>query len=342
MINNIQAEKNYTISFLRVISMFFIVLCHISSWLNISFLALFFNYGVYIFFLISGFLYANKKIDNPSAWLISRLKKILLPYYLFAIPISIFYFYKNGFDLFEALKYLFCLQGINFITNSIPFSEIPPIGNLWFLTIILFCYLLTIIVKKIEKKFTPKLCVVAILLILFWTIPKIMTLLNIPNISLEYFVTYFIGYYIAKFNCKNTCRNFIIWGLLTFSSSIFLRLIAKHFISETYSSYYLIVVSATHLGLAISSYFICNFLVTRFAFLTKITTSNLWQNLDKLSYPIYITHYAFLNSITSVDNFGFSKLFSFIIFILLTLASSLLIYYIDKFIQNKLSKNLKA
>ena len=62
----------------------------------------------------------------------------------------------------------------------------------------------------------------------------------------------------------------------------------------------------------------------------------------KLSYPIYITHYAFLNSVTSVDNFGLSKPISFILFILMTITSALIIFYIDKAIQNKIYQNIKT
>ena len=286
---NQNTGRNYCISILRVLGMLFIILCHIASWLDIAFLEQFFNYGVYIFLFISGFLYANKEINSPSKWFLTRVKKLLIPFYLFVIPVSIVYFKINGFDGLEAIKYLFCLQGINFITPFIPFSEIKPLGNLWFVTIILICYLLTILVKKIEKKHKLNIAVIILILVAAWFIPKIMMCFNIPYISLEYFVTYFLGYYISKFKVKNTLPIFIIYGLFN-----------------------------------------------KFTIFIKIAKSNIWITFDKLSYPIYITHYAFLNSVTSVDNFGLSKPISFILFILMTITSALIIFYIDKAIQNKI------
>jgi len=333
---NQNTGRNYCISILRVLGMLFIILCHIASWLDIAFLEQFFNYGVYIFLFISGFLYANKEINSPSEWFLTRVKKLLIPFYLFVIPVSIVYFKINGFDGLEAIKYLFCLQGINFITPFIPFSEIKPLGNLWFVTIILICYLLTILVKKIEKKHKLNIAVIILILVAAWFIPKIMMCFNIPYISLEYFVTYFLGYYISKFKVKNTLPIFIIYGLFLFLASIGIRLVGKYCFDNSINNFYLLIVSATHLGLAVSTYFICNYLVNKFTIFIKIAKSIIWITFDKLSYPIYITHYAFLNSVTSVDNFGLSKPISFILFILMTITSALIIFYIDKAIQNKI------
>ena len=75
---NQNTGRNYCISILRVLGMLFIILCHIASWLDIAFLEQFFNYGVYIFLFISGFLYANKEINNHSKWFLTRVKKMLI------------------------------------------------------------------------------------------------------------------------------------------------------------------------------------------------------------------------------------------------------------------------
>lgn len=68
-------NKDYSISILRVIGMISIVLCHFFGWLKINALAQFLNYGVYLFLFISGYLYANKQIDNYKQWIVTRLKK---------------------------------------------------------------------------------------------------------------------------------------------------------------------------------------------------------------------------------------------------------------------------
>lgn len=128
--------------------MFSIVFCHLAGFLNISALAQFLNFGVYLFLFISDFLYANKEINNYKQWYFSRLKKLLIPFYIFSIPIIILYYCYNYINVLEIIKYTFCMQGINFIAEFIPFSKIEPLGNLWFITIIILCYLIMIPIKK--------------------------------------------------------------------------------------------------------------------------------------------------------------------------------------------------
>lgn len=331
-------ERNYAISILRVAGMFSIVICHFTGWLGIAFLQQFFNFGVYLFLFISGFLYANKDITNYGRWFLSRLEKILIPYYLFAIPVIIIYYCFNSIDIFEILKYLFCLQGLNFVLNGVQFTEIAPLGNLWFITIILICYLLTIIVKKIEKNKKPRASVVTIILVAAFAVSSVLNYFSIPCISLGYFITYFIGYYISKFKVKNSIFSFSILGVCLFAVSIIFRLLGKAYLDESNQSAYLIIASVTHLGVAVSSYFFVAFLTEKVNLLGKLAKSKIWTALDKISYCIYITHYAFLHSITSVDNFGLSKPLTIVLFMVFTLVSALLIYWVNGIIQKRLHR----
>ena len=59
--------KDNAISMLRFISMLMIIACHICQHYEIE-LAFWFNVGVQVFFMISGFLYGQKDINNPFAW----------------------------------------------------------------------------------------------------------------------------------------------------------------------------------------------------------------------------------------------------------------------------------
>lgn len=199
---NTAITKNYSISILRVVGMFSIVFCHFFSWLGFSFLSQFLNFGVYLFLFISGFLYANKNIAEPRNWFLTRLKKILVPYYIFAIPIVLLYFLSTGFDLIKSIIYLFCLQGVYFICSFIPFAEIEPLGNLWFITIILLCYLLTIILKNFEKKHNVSVVGATVVLLFIWLVPKILMCFSLPYIDTQYFVAYFYWILYFKIQCK--------------------------------------------------------------------------------------------------------------------------------------------
>lgn len=326
---NTAITKNYSISILRVVGMFSIVFCHFFSWLGFSFLSQFLNFGVYLFLFISGFLYANKNIAEPRKWFLTRLKKILVPYYIFAIPIALLHFLSTGFDLIKSIMYLFCLQGVNFICPFIPFAEIGPLGNLWFITIILLCYLLTIILKNFEKKHNVSVVGATVVLLFIWLVPKILMCFSLPYIDTQYFVAYFIGYYISKFNVKNNKWTFWLLGLFMFAVAIVIRLTAKMYLDGIYESEYLVFVSLTQIAVAVSAYFICTYLVNNFTILESMAKSKIWSLFDVMSYPIYITHYAFLTGMTSVSNFGFSTLISIVLFILFTVISSSILYLIN-------------
>lgn len=66
-----KAERNYGISLLRVLGMLAIVLCHVTGWMGIAILEQLFASGVYVFLLISGYLYGQKDIPHPGAWFLS-------------------------------------------------------------------------------------------------------------------------------------------------------------------------------------------------------------------------------------------------------------------------------
>lgn len=318
--------------------MFSIVFCHFFSWFGLPVLSQFLNFGVYLFLFISGFLYANKNISEPQKWVLTRLKKILIPYYIFAIPIALLYFLSTGFDLVKSIMYLFCLQGIYFICPFIPFTEIEPLGNLWFITIILLCYLLTIILKNFEKKHSVSVAGATVVLLLIWLVPKILMCFSLSYIDTQYFVAYFIGYYISKFNVKNNKWTFWLLGLFMFAVAIVIRLTAKMYLDGIYESEYLVFVSLTQIAVAVSAYFICTYLVTNFAILESMAKSKIWLLFDVMSYPIYITHYAFLTGVTSVSNFGFSTPISILLFVLFTIVSTSILYLVNNKIQIYLTK----
>jgi len=69
-----------TITVIRAAAMILIVLCHYVSWYpSISFVGQVFNVGVPLFFVISGFLYGGKTIENIPNWYIKQLIKISVP-----------------------------------------------------------------------------------------------------------------------------------------------------------------------------------------------------------------------------------------------------------------------
>lgn len=275
------------------------------------------------------FFVCKQKYSRTEKLVFNTVEENISSIYIFAIPIALLYFLSTGFDLIKSIIYLFCLQGVYFICSFIPFAEIEPLGNLWFITIILLCYLLTIILKNFEKKHNVSVVGATVVLLFIWLVPKILMCFSLPYIDTQYFVAYFIGYYISKFNVKNNKWTFWLLGLFMFAVAIVIRLTAKMYLDGIYESEYLVFVSLTQIAVAVSAYFICTYLVNNFAMLESMAKSKIWSLFDVMSYPIYITHYAFLTGMTSVSNFGFSTLISIVLFILFTVISSSILYLIN-------------
>lgn len=85
MLKNINGGgQNPRISFVRMIAMCMILLCHVFQEYGNE-LAWWFNVGVQIFLVISGFLYGGKRFEQPLPILKKQFVKITLPYYVFLL-----------------------------------------------------------------------------------------------------------------------------------------------------------------------------------------------------------------------------------------------------------------
>lgn len=64
IVYNKLGQRQASISMVRFIAMILIVVCHMFQYYDHE-LCHWFNVGVQVFFVISGFLYGTKEIDNP-------------------------------------------------------------------------------------------------------------------------------------------------------------------------------------------------------------------------------------------------------------------------------------
>ena len=132
-----------SISFLRIFATISILCCHLLPRFNSTMLqmsAQFFNVGVEIFLILSGFLYGKRKISDKityKKWLIKRAKRILIPMYLFLIILLIISLVREtNTSIINWIVYIFNLQAMEIYLNG---AE-----HLWYLTIAMFCYFITI------------------------------------------------------------------------------------------------------------------------------------------------------------------------------------------------------
>ena len=134
--------KDYSVSLIRLVALVFIVLCHFMQYYDNK-LAWWFNVGTQIFICISGYLYGMKDISDVTCFYRKRLEKILLPYYITLIcaGIAIFILARNQFSIASFVKAIF-LQ-----------ATIAGGGHLWFVKLILVCYLITPLLNAYKHKY---------------------------------------------------------------------------------------------------------------------------------------------------------------------------------------------
>ena len=142
---NITHSESIAISFIRVLAMCLIIACHFSqaSGYNIAFLL---NVGVQLFFLTSGFLYGKIEITHTWEFYKKRITKVYVPYIFF---VSVFLLLQGvlgtwQFNLRDVAIYALNLQG--FLSTTV-----DGLNHLWFLSVLMICYLITPLLQRLFK-----------------------------------------------------------------------------------------------------------------------------------------------------------------------------------------------
>ena len=140
------AEKDYSVSAIRFISLIMIIMCHIFQYYQLE-AAWWLNVGVQIFICISGYLYGQRRIKDTINYYKHRFIKILTPYYIVFLIAGILQF-LFAHDQFSWLSFgggLFCR------------TTIEGGGHLWFISLILMCYVITPLLDIYKQKYSSDL-----------------------------------------------------------------------------------------------------------------------------------------------------------------------------------------
>ena len=322
-----QSEQR-TISIIRNISMFLIILCHYVSWFpSISWTGQFFNVGVPLFFIISGFLYGTKKILSKRDFFIGRLKKIIIPLYVYYLLMSIILlvFDQGGnYEYLQIIKVILCLQGFcgGNIGNIIS-------SHLWFISYILLCYILTPFLQKFKNRYSICKIIITYLMCML-LINIIILLINKPNFLvwfigvLSYILSYYIGGKVHKIKYNSTINLYMIIGTIFLLT---IRIFAKLFLDiegvlgNVYSNCIAIDLHC------ITAFFIFLLLMSIcIQYFAKNDLFNIFMSkISKYSYDIYIVHYMFITGVLSIkDKLGNIIIESFVFFIATFLSAILL------------------
>lgn len=160
MSNSKTNTKNISsLTWLRATSVLMILACHYVEQnpnAYIRMLAQFFNIGVQLFFILSGFLAGYRGVVKPyGLWYGKRMQRIYIPFWIFLSVLAIVHITK-GMNVLTAdwLLLAFGLQG----------SLVGVWGaeQTWFLSVLLLCYLITPILSEIAARFSNRACRAAV------------------------------------------------------------------------------------------------------------------------------------------------------------------------------------
>ena len=266
MKNALSINESHAISYIRVLAMSSIALCHFLQALDSNW-AWVFNIGVQIFLLISGYLYGHKHIDGWISWFGKRFIRIYVPFALFFIAVIPVYAVSVKITAKQIVVYLLDLQGI--------LGGVKGLGHLWFLTAIALCYSITPILQKTRRwaRFLVWIVVAAAVIIF----------VKFPNYGYRssWFILYALGYYmavtpkIAKYALVVFCVGIMTWLLFHFSWESMMDIHSGWSMAFHCTGALLVVIC----GLLL-------FALMRNSYMPKAITM-----LDKYSFQIYIVHH---------------------------------------------------
>ncbi len=321
-------NRDLGISLLRVCAMLMICLSHFTRFLEISWMAQFLNVGVYVFLLISGWLYSTRRIAQPAEWLRGRWKKLCVPvlvWVLLVIPYEAFVRHElpRGLDV---LLFATNLQGLSWVLMFFPGIDLDGalggLGNLWFVTVIMLCYMLMLLVKRLEGRGVGRRRAL-------WGVGGLLAFfaLSAVRINLIYFLCFLLGYGLGKEKRELSGRGYAgVTAAMVLA--IALRLTAKHYFDDTL--FYLVdVVGLTHTAIALWIFYTVWLAAKRIGFVRALAATGLIRTLDDFSYYIYITHNFFLT-----ERFGLKAMvpglaLQTLLFCALTVATALAVKWLS-------------
>lgn len=335
---NQNENRDYSISMARFIAMVFIVVCHIMQRATYKInifgasieLAWWFNVGVQMFLFISGYLYGlqNQRGEQKlkaASFYSKTFKKILVDYYVFIILILL---------LSLSIKDLSYIKSEVF--GLLTFSKFPiGFGHLWFISTILFCYILTPIlleaIGQIDIKSDIGFCFKLIILLSFLSI---IIFIFFKNFNPTYIACYTIGIIYSRFE-KRIFRFFISAITIFTISLVFIQLYVEYYsgwnikdlgIWKVYSDY-------VHVFLGVTLV-----ILIRLAFskIKECRVLNLLKWSDKYSYDVYLVHHIFIQSPVACDNYISDKIIATFIAIIMTIVCAMILNCLSKLVKQAL------
>ena len=308
---------------IRLLAMLSIIACHFCQYYNSEW-AWWLNVGVQVFFIISGYLYGSRYIYAPVPWLKKRFVKILTPYYIFLTLAIVGYLIVSPERLGLA----------NVISSYFVVGTIQGLSHLWFISYILFCYLITHYLAAIRDYLSKKN--------MLYSLGSIVVIVGVYSI-IEILINghfrpgrvgcYILGYFTAVFvnRLGEKTINICFWISLiptAISNYVYCHL---HYIKGLEMKGMLVHI--TDYSHAFLGYSITMLLMIAFK---TIKESSLLEYSDKYSYEIYLVHQLFILSPLTLLSLFRSRIANITISLVAIYVSGVMLNYMNKAVQSRL------
>lgn len=315
------------ISCIRFVAMILIIACHILQGLSLE-AAFWINVGVQIFFVLSGYCYGGKKIENMKNWYKKQLRKIVVPYIvLCAIFMVILYLFENiGLNQYDKFYLFGKLIGFQAWIGTIPY-----LTHTWFISYIILCYLITPFLQNIHAE---KIGSILINILVFTLFCQLAASYGIINIDASYIMLYLFGYFFKKAeDSKKQESKLTILFFVLMMITLPIRILVQYYNNLAILKVldYIHVTPAIFISYHHALLGIVLFLIMQRLF-RKIRYNKFLEISDRFSYFVYLTHQIFILFAFSLLQITENLFVNIILILLAIIISSIGLYYINKFV----------
>lgn len=326
-------EFDYSISLIRIIGCLLIFICH---WMMVmgnpavARLSQIFNVGVFVFFIISGYLYGTKYIDKRylSKWYFQRIIKLFVPLYL-VMTVVFIGMRMQGLYVSSEQYIVFGLNLQGF------FGKVQGGAQLWFLTVIMICYIVTPLYQKMKELDKKIIIFIGSVYFIIQIVTSIAGLGNVPN-YLMYIGVYGMAYFVLpKIYNRITKKELIIYTIIMLIA-MGIRLGTRSCLDGT-NIYDYIVALYTHLILGIWIVVAIKYFYEE---VKEKLNHDLIKKIDGYTMEIYMVHVMFMYPpFQMMGRYGTAV--DTVMVIICTVISAFLLKAVETFVVNKISKHIK-
>ena len=312
-----EQKRDLSISFVRMLAMMFIVICHVMQYYDVE-LAWWFNIGVQIFLCISGYLYGRKRILDILVFYRKNFVKILIDYEIvvFAAVAATVLFTDTVITVEEIAGAVLTV------------STIAGGAHLWFIPTILMCYLLTPLYERIFSRAEQSHKLLVPAAVLLFVMNELVFRQMFSYFNAAWINCYLIGFALRRFQQYRFWYTGSAW-LLTLTGAVcisiqasvrYLQLIT---LTDAWRPFYYPVCDYGHVFLGVALFCSGRVLLRPFCNINLI--QRILRLSDRYSYQIYLTHHFFILGPLSLMALTANSYVNVVLILLLTVLTAVLL-----------------